>query len=363
MNINVKNIYSNFCIFGDFIEAFPYGTGHINNTYKAVFSQSGKIINYIFQKINKTIFINPEELMANISIVLEYQKKALANISDPSRKSLTLIPTIGNKTFYIDSNGDYWRSYCFIENAATYDIIEDEKTAYNAAKAFGEFQKSLTALSPKKLNITIPNFHNTPKRYEAFETAVTADTVNKAKDVKDEINFVLNHKKYASRLFNLHKNGKLPERICHYDTKLNNVMIDDNTKEGICVIDLDTVMPGFTAFDFGDLIRTGTSPAAEDELDTSKVFMQMNMFTSIANGYLSSAESFLTKTEKDNLVFGGLLITLENALRFLMDHIQGDVYYKIHRDNHNLDRCRTQIALVKSIETQFDKMNNLIENY
>jgi hypothetical protein len=363
MNITVKDIYRDFRIFGDFIEAFPYGTGHINNTYKAIFSQSGKTVSYIFQRINKTIFKKPEELMVNISLVLEYQKKALADTPNSSRRSLTLIPTKADRCFYIDKLGEYWRAYCFIENAATYDIIENDKIAYNAARAFGKFQRSLTELSPSKLNITIPNFHNTPKRYEAFEDATVKDTINRAKDVKSEIDFVLNHKKYASKLFDLHRDGKLPERICHYDTKLNNVMIDDKTKEGICVIDLDTVMPGFTAFDFGDLIRTGTSPAAEDELDTSKVCMQMNMFESIARGYLSSAETFLTKTEKENLVFGGLLITLENALRFLMDYLQGDIYYKIHRENHNLDRCRTQIALVKSIENQFDKMNNIIENY
>ena len=363
MDINVKDIYSQFSIWGDFTEAFSYGTGHINNTYKAVFNQSGKQVNYIFQKINKTIFKNPEELMANISIVLEYQKKTLLNIRDSSRKSLTLILSKENKSFYIDKAGDYWRAYCFIENAATYDIIKDEKMAYNAAKAFGEFQKSLTSLPTTKLNVTIPDFHNTPKRYKDFEKVISKDPLSRAKDLRNEIEFILDHKKYAGKLYDLHRKGELPERICHYDTKLNNVMIDDITKEGICVIDLDTVMPGFTAFDFGDLIRTGTSPAAEDELDTSKVNMQMNMFTSIANGYLSSAENFLTKTEKDNLVFGGLIITLENALRFLMDYLQGDIYFKTHRTNQNLDRCRTQIALVKSIEKQFDKMNNIIENF
>jgi hypothetical protein len=358
----LRDISRHFRIYGDFLAGFPYGSGHINWTYKVRFNQGGNNVSYIFQRINTTVFQNSYALMDNISRVLEHQKSKMKGISDSSRRSMTLIPTEDGKNMYKDSSGHFWRVYLFIDKAKTYDIVENADLAFNAAAAYGNFQKILVDIPGKRLNETIIDFHNTPKRYESFEKAIDEDIGNRAKDIKKEIDFIMSRKHLAPKLIDLYRNDKFPERICHYDTKLNNVMIDDKTKEGICVIDLDTIMPGFVMFDFGDLLRTATSPVAEDEIDLSKVTMQLRIFKALSRGYLISAGDFLNKYEKENLVFGGLLITLENAVRFLMDHLQMDRYYKIHREGHNLDRARTQIALVLSIEKQYDKMNKIIES-
>jgi Ser/Thr protein kinase RdoA (MazF antagonist) len=233
--------------------------------------------------------------------------------------------------------------------------------AFQAAKAFGEFQKHLVDLPGKRLCETIPDFHNTPKRFEAFEKALNADSQNRAKSAKAEIEFAIKHKDVSSLLLSLCKEGKIPERITHNDTKLNNVLLDDKTGEAVCVIDLDTVMPGLALYDFGDLVRTSTSPAAEDEKDLGKVKMQMHMYKALVEGYMSTAKDFLTKTEIGHLAFSGKLITLEIGLRFLTDYLSGDTYFKIHRDGHNIDRCRTQFKLVSLIEEQEEEMNRIAD--
>ena len=362
MEYSLKEISSCFRIYGDFVSAVPFGSGHINSTYRVKFNQSGVSVSYIFQKINTEIFKDPYAVMENISRVLNHQKGKQTSLTDSSRRVLTLIPTVNDELLYRDSADDYWRVYCFIKKSTCYDVLETPEQAYKAAKAFGEFQKVLVDLPGKRLIVTIPDFHNTPKRYVAFEKAVAEDIGNRAKDVKDEIDFIFSRKKYLDKFIGLQKSGELPERICHNDTKLNNIMIDNETGEGICVIDLDIVMPGYVMYDFGDMIRTGTSPVEEDEPDSSKVVMQMHLFKALAKGYLSSAGEFLTQTEKNNLAFGGLIITYEQSMRFLADHLQMDTYYKIHRRGHNLDRTRTQIALIKSIEEQMDAMNLYIES-
>jgi aminoglycoside phosphotransferase (APT) family kinase protein len=360
MKHDIKKVGSQFQIFGDYIKAEPYGSGHINDTYAAVYDQGGIPVRYIFQRINHNIFKNPPALMENIQRVTEHQEKKLSESGQASRRALKVIKTLDNASFLHDDDGNYWRSYIFIEKAKTYDIIETPEQAFQAAKAFGEFQKTLVDLPGGRLLETIPNFHNTPWRYEAFEEALSKDVCNRAASVKDEIDFVLKRKDDAGLLLKLNAEGKIPERITHNDTKLNNVMIDDKSGEGICVIDLDTVMPGLVHYDFGDLVRTSTSPAAEDEKDLSKVTMQMHMFEALIKGYLESAGEFLNPTEKEYLPFAGKLITLEIGVRFLTDHLSGDVYFKTHRENHNLDRCRTQFKLVESIETQEDKMMSFI---
>ena len=362
MKYSLKEISSRFRIYGDFVNAVPFGSGHINSTYRVTFNQAGVSVSYVFQKINTEIFKDPYAVMDNINRVLNHQKSKLDSVRDVSRRILTLIPTIDNKLLYRDNADNYWRVYCCIEDITCYDVLETPEQAYKAAKAFGEFQKTLVDLPGKRLIDTIPDFHNTPKRYTAFEKAVAEDVGNRTKDVKDEVDFIFSRKQYLEKFVCLQKSGELPERICHNDTKLNNIMIDNETGEGICVIDLDIVMPGFVIYDFGDMIRTGTSPAEEDEPDFSKVTMQMHLFKALAKGYLSSAGEFLTKTEKNNLAFGGLLITYEQAMRFLTDHLQMDTYYKINRKWHNLDRTRTQIALIKSIEEQMETMNSYIES-
>ena len=362
MEYCLRGISSCFKIYGDFVSAVPFGSGHINSTYRVTFNQSGVSVSYIFQKINVGIFKDPFAVMGNISRVLNHQRSKLDSVSDVSRRVLTIIPTLKGELLYRDNADNYWRVYCCIENITCYDVLETPEQAYKAAKAFGEFQKTLVDLPGKRLIDTIPDFHNTMKRYTSFEKAVAEDIGNRADDVKNEIDFIFSRKNYLEKFVNLQKTDELPERICHNDTKLNNIMIDNETGEGICVIDLDIVMPGFVIYDFGDMIRTGTTPVEEDEPDCSKVVMQMHLFKALAKGYLSSAGEFLTQIEKENLVFAGLLITYEQAIRFLTDHLQMDTYYKIQRKGHNLDRTRTQIALMKSIEDQMDAMNNYIES-
>ncbi len=294
--------------------------------------------------------------MENIERVTTHLGKKIESNPDKIRRVLTLILTHDGKSFYRDENGNYWRVYIFIENARTFDAVESPRQALEAARAFGNFQKLLADLPAPRLHDTIPDFHHTPKRFAALEKTIETDAVNRAHLAKAEIVFALKHKTICNALLD----AKLPERVTHNDTKFNNVMLDDATGEGICVIDLDTVMPGLGLYDFGDMVRTTTSPAKEDERDLSKVAMQFPMFEALARGYLESA-NFLTKAEKQFLTFSGKLITFEIGVRFLTDFLAGDTYFKVHRDGHNLDRCRTQFKLVESIERQEEQMNKLVE--
>ena len=354
---DVRTVARQFQIHGEFLEAAPYGSGHINDTYCTIFDQGGTRVRYIFQRVNHNIFKNPIALIENVQRVTTHLAAKLAGQPDANRRVLTLIPAHDSTAFYLDSEGNHWRVYVFIEKARTFDAVESAEQAFKAARAFGQFQKLLADLPAPRLHDTIPNFHHTPKRFAALEIAIAADVANRATQAKPEIEFALQHKAICSALLD----AKLPERVTHNDTKFNNVMLDEATGEGICVIDLDTVMPGLALYDFGDMVRTTTSPAKEDERDLSKVVMQFPMFAALARGYLSSAANFLTPTEKKFLAFSGKLITFEIGLRFLTDFLAGDVYFKVHREGHNLDRCRTQFKLVESIEQQEDKMNNLVE--
>ena len=296
--------------------------------------------------------------MENIQRVTTHLGKKCAGHSDQSRRVLTLIPTRDGLAYHRDAEGNIWRAYIFIEHARTFDAVESAAQAFKAAQAFGQFQKLLADLPAPRLHDTIPDFHHTPKRYVALEKAIQADAANRVRLAQPEIEFALRHQAICRVLLDAH----LPERVTHNDTKFNNVMLDDATGEGICVIDLDTVMPGLALYDFGDMVRTTTSPAKEDERDLSKVKMQFPMFEALARGYLSSAAEFLTPAEKKWLPFSGKLITFEIGLRFLTDFLAGDVYFKVHRDGHNLDRCRTQFKLVESITQQEEQMNQLVES-
>jgi hypothetical protein len=341
---------------GEFSSATPYGSGHINDTYSAVFDRSGTPVRFILQRINTGIFRNPAALMDNIQRVTSRLAAQLDGRPDSMRRVLNLIPTHDGRAWYQDAEGNGWRAYRFIENARTYDTVESTQQAHEAAKAFGQFQKMLVGMPSPRLHDTIPDFHHTPKRFSAFERALSADAANRAIHAKAEIDFALAHQSLANVLMN----ANLPERVTHNDTKFNNVMFDDTTGEGICVVDLDTVMPGLALYDFGDMVRTATSPADEDERDLEKVSMQFPMFEALARGYLEAAGSFLTATEKQHLVFAGKLITFEQGIRFLADFLSGDTYYKVHREQHNLDRCRTQFKLIESMEQQEETMNRLI---
>jgi hypothetical protein len=346
-----------FQIPGEFLKAEPYGSGHINDTYCAVFDQAGTPVRYILQRINHRVFRNPVMLMENIQRVTSHVAAKLAGSSEFSRRVLTLIPSFDERPWFCDAEGNHWRVYLFIEKARTYDAVESPRQAFEAARAMGRFQRLLIDLPAPRLHDTIPDFHHTPKRFTALEQAISHDAFNRASLAKREIDFALRRQPMTRVLLE----ANLPERVTHNDSKLNNVMLDDATGEGICVIDLDTVMPGLVLHDFGDMVRTSTSPAPEDERDLSKVKMQFPMFEALTRGYFESARAFLTRSERQHLVLSGKLITFEIGIRFLTDFLSGDTYFKIHRENHNLDRCRTQFALIESIEQQEEKMNKLAE--
>jgi Ser/Thr protein kinase RdoA (MazF antagonist) len=355
---DVRAVAGQFQIPGEFRQAEPYGSGHINDTYRVVFDQAGAAVRYILQRINHNIFKNPSALMENIRRVTAHLAQRVAGEPEASRKVLTLVPARDGRSWYVDAVGNHWRAYLFIEKARTFDSIESPAQAFHAAKAFGRFQSLLADLPAPRLADTIPDFHNTPKRFEALERAIAADRANRASLARKEIDFACAHKKAASVLLD----AGLPERVTHNDTKLNNVMLDDATGEGICVIDLDTVMPGLALYDFGDMVRTATSPAREDERDLSRVQMMFPMFEALARGYVESAAGFLTPGERRLLAFSGKLITFEIGIRFLTDYLEGDVYFKVAREGHNLDRCRTQFKLVESIAAQEDRMNKFVES-
>lgn len=354
----IDDVARRFVIDGEFARAAPYGSGHINDTYCVIFHQRGLPARYILQRINHSVFKDPAALMENIERVTTYLAAQVAGEPDCGRRVLTLIPAHDGRAWHIDQEGRYWRTYRFIEGARTYDAVETAEQAFQAARAFGRFQNLLVGLPAPRLHDTIPDFHHTPKRFEALQKAIDADAVGRAVLAKPEIEFALAHRSITGILLD----ANLSERVTHNDTKFNNVMLDDTTGEGICVIDLDTVMPGLALYDFGDMVRTTTSPAVEDEQDLSRVTMQFPMFEALVRGYLSSAGEFLTKEEKELLVFSGKLITFEIGIRFLTDYLAGDTYFKVHRPGHNLDRCRTQFKLVESIEAQQAQMERLVRS-
>jgi hypothetical protein len=354
---DVGSVSRQFQICGEFFSAEPYGSGHINDTYCVIFDHAGARTRYILQRINHNIFKRPAWLMENIQRVTAHLAVKAAGQPDVSRRVLTLIPTREGVSYHQDEQGNYWRAYLFIEKARSYDAVENPRQAFEAAKAYGQFQKLLADLPAPRLHDTIPDFHHTPKRFAALLNAIESDTFNRASEAKCEIDFALKHASITGALIL----AGLPERVTHNDTKFNNVMLDDETGEGICVVDLDTLMPGLALYDFGDMVRTTTSPTREDERDLTQVGMQFPMFEALARGYLATAGGFLTAAEKKMLAFSGKLITFEIGIRFLTDFLSGDTYFKVHRNGHNLDRCRTQFKLVDSIKQQEEKMNELVE--
>jgi len=354
---DVRAVAQQFQMLGEFVSAEPWGSGHINDTYCVWFNQAGKPVRNILQRINHNIFKNPVALMENVARVTSHLAKKVVGQPDFDRRVLTLIAARDGRAWHVDDDGNYWRAHPFIERAHTCDVVESTAQAFKAAKAFGYFQKLLVDLPAPRLHDTIPDFHHTPKRFGALEQAIEADVAGRVEQAREEIDFALAHKPMTGVLLD----AGLPERVTHNDTKFNNVMLDDVTGEGICVIDLDTVMLGLAIYDFGDMVRTTTSPAKEDERDLSKVVMRFPMFESLVRGYLASAGEFLTQAEKQHLAFSGKLITFETGIRFLTDFLAGDIYFKVHRAGHNLDRCRAQFKLVESIAEQEEAMNKLVQ--
>jgi len=365
MKPDFVNIVKHFEFGGDFLRAYPYGSGHINDTYAACFRKAdGAVCRYVLQRVNHNVFKNPEQLMQNIERVTTHLRKKIAAAGgDPRRETLTFVPTVGGNSLYKTPGGDYWRAHVFIEGAQTYEMATSLTHVYSASRAFGRFQRLLSDFPADRLYETIPDFHHTPKRFEAFVAAVEADVANRAWSVKDEIAFVEQRAADSSVLTDLIEQGRLPERVTHNDTKFNNVMIDDETAEAVCVIDLDTVMPGLSLYDFGDSVRSGANTAAEDERDLSKVHFDIEIFEQFVRGYLDAARDFLIPLEIDYLAFSARLMTFECGMRFLTDHLNGDVYFKVHRANHNLDRCRTHFKLVRDMEEQRDRMEAIVARY
>jgi hypothetical protein len=360
---DLRSVAARFQIYGDLQAAAPYGSGHINDTYALTFDQAGRPMCYIFQRINHNVFKDPAGLMGNVERVTAHIRRKLeaAGADQISRRVLTLVPERDGKCWYADAEGNHWRCYLFVEHAKNHDQIETPQQAFEAARAFGEFLMQLADLPAPRLRDTIPNFHHTRRRFDALLQAIRADACNRAADVKADIEFALRHEPLVDVLLDLQARGELPERVTHNDCKLSNVMLDDATGRGICVSDLDTVMPGLSLYDFGDMCRTATCPTAEDERDLSKVQMCMELFEALVGGYLSSAGGLLNPVEKDHLVFCAKLITFEMGIRFLADHLAGDSYYKVHRPGQSADRARVQFKMVESFERNEAAMRKVVE--
>ena len=329
------------------------GCGHVNETYLVV-SESGR--RYILQKISTRAFHDVPALMQNIISVTQFLKEK----TDDPRGVLTLVPTTDGQFFLSCEDGSYWRLYDFVEDAVCLQAPETPEDFYQSALAFGNFQQMLTDFPAETLSETIPMFHNTANRFKLFREKLAEDPMGRAASVKAEIEFALAHEDEASTLVDLQASGQLPTRVTHNDTKLNNVMLDATTKKALCVIDLDTIMPGLSLYDFGDSIRFGAATAAEDETDLSKVEMSLDLFRTYATGFLSACPG-LTDLEKKLMPLGAKMMTLECGVRFLTDYLDGDHYFKVHRENHNLDRCRTQFKLVADMEKKWAEMAAVIE--
>lgn len=334
----------------------PYGNGHINDTFLLCTKEK----RYILQRINDNVFHKPHQVMENIDKVTSYIRKKAT--SDTEKATLTVIKTNNGELLFKDSKELYWRMYSFIENTISRDQVENKNDFYICAKAFGHFQRNLADFPADVLFESIKDFHNTPKRLENLALAVEKDVMDRAKLVKDEIDFVLARKEFCEILENSRQEGSLPLRVTHNDTKLNNILFDAEDGRAVAVIDLDTVMPGYSVNDFGDSIRFGANTAAEDETDLSKISLDLELFTAFAKGFIEGCEGKLTDTEISLLPIGAMMMTIECGMRFLTDYLEGDVYFKIHRDGHNLDRARNQFALFADMEKKHEQMDNIIRD-
>ncbi len=356
MSVNLVKVYNQFEIPSS-INA--YGNGHINDTYLCDYAPR-----MILQRINTNIFSSPANVMENICKVTEHlRKKILSNDGNPDRETLTVVPTKDGKSFYTDEDGNCYRMYLFIENSISYDVAENPKTLFYAGKSFGSFQKMLDDFPATELHETIVNFHNTPERVNQLKSAIENNKAGRLSSIKKEVDFALNYSTYASAITDGIKSNEIPLRVTHNDTKLNNVLFDADSREGLCVIDLDTVMQGSLLYDFGDALRIGASSGSEDETNLDLIYFDLEKFENFAKGFLEQTKDCLTKKEIELLPLSALILTYECGIRFLADYLNGDTYFKIHRDTHNLDRARNQFKLVADIESKLDEMKKIVEKY
>lgn len=358
---DLQQICNNFQFNGTFSKAYPYGSGHINDTYKVETVENDQF-DYILQRVNHNVFKDVPGLMENVVRVTSHIRKKLEGIegADPDREVLTVIPSSDGKNYYKDPEGNFWRMYIFIDDNRSYDLVDSPEKAYEGGSMFGKFQAMLADLPGKPLNETIVNFHNIEWRLDTFEATLKRDPAGRAAGISEEIKFVRDRAEEMKTILNLGRDGLIPKRITHNDTKFNNVLLDQNDK-GLCVIDLDTVMPGYVHYDFGDSIRTSTNTAAEDEVDLSKVEMDISLFEAYARGFLEHTRDTLNDVEIDHLALAGKLFPYIIGLRFLTDHVDGDNYFKIHHEGHNLQRAKAQFKLLQSMERQFGEMKAIIE--
>ncbi|MBR5923460.1 MAG: aminoglycoside phosphotransferase family protein [Clostridia bacterium] len=354
-----RNQAEQFEITGKIVSTDAYGSGHINDTVLVVAETGDGQKRYILQKVNSNVFKKPEQVLSNIEKVTAFLKVR----ANSEREVLSLIPTKDGNTHIKDENGNLWRMYNFIEDSVCLDTVESKQDFYECAYAFGKFQRDLRHFPAETLYETIPNFHNTPIRFGAFLSAVSADKCGRAKNVKDEIDFITERQDFYSVLIDAEAKGDLPVRVTHNDTKSNNVMLDKNTRKALCVIDLDTIMPGYSVTDFGDAIRFGASTAAEDEKDLDKVHFSLDLFKAYTEGYLAGCDGKLKPTEIMLMPEGSKMMTIECGMRFLTDYLNGDTYFKIAYSDHNLVRARTQLKLVKEMEEQWDDMKAVVRQY
>lgn len=362
MGFNLKEIYDYFVTDGTFLNGEPYGSGHIHDTFRIVTVEKDKD-DYILQRLNNKIFKNIPELQHNIERVTVHLRNKLKAVpgSDIKRECLSLIPSRDGKSWIIDKEGNYWRMYIFISNHRSYNIVDSPDKAFEGGKAIGRFQAMLSDMPGGPLFDTIPWFHDIEKRLQTFHLKISENPVGRVGTVGEEINQVLQRAEEMKIILKLGEEGKIPLRITHNDTKFNNILLDENDK-ALCVIDLDTVMPGYIHYDFGDAIRTVTNTASEDEKDLSKIKMDIHLFKAYSEGFLSETGGTLNDVEKKYLAFAPGLITYTIAVRFLTDFIDGDNYFKIHHEFHNLQRARAQLRLMISMEEQCGKMKRIINN-
>ena len=359
--VAIEKVVAAFDVEGKVVEYIPFGNGHINDT-RLVTMDNG--VQYVLQRINKNVFKRPDLLMENYVGVTKFIRKKIEEMGgDPLRNVLNAMPTKDGKSFLLDEEGEFWRLLVYVTDSIGYDKVERPEQFYDSAVSFGDFQYMLRDYPAHTLHETIVNFHNTPDRYRQLMEAIENNAAGRLDEVSAEIEFAKARFEFAHTLENAHKEGKLPLRVTHNDTKLNNILFDINNGEALCVIDLDTIMPGYSVNDFGDSIRFGATTALEDETDLSKVNFDISLYELYVKGFIEGAKGGLTEGEREMLPIGAIMMTFECGMRFLADYLNGDTYFRIHRPSHNIDRCRNQFKLVADMESQLDEMKAIVRKY